>query len=133
MLLLSLAAASYAPQPILSVVALPAASRARPAVAHHGPEPHDFYGEIDSHFRFLLGGDAVDRIASFAADDEVLNPVRAARDKMLAERDTRKWCLDRCLATGYCEAVEDLWKLTTQQVVQFCEKCAGEDACELAY
>ena len=56
--------------------------------------------------------------------------MRAARDKMLAERDTRKWCLDRCLATGYCEAVEDLWKLTTQQVVQFCEKCAGEDACE---
>ena len=68
-----------------------------------------------------------------AGHEALLNPVRAARDKLLAERDTRKWCLDRCLATGYCEAVEDLWKLTTQQVVQFCEKCAGEDACELAY
>jgi len=29
--------------------------------------------------------------------------------------------------------MEDIYEMTTQQVKQFCEHCAGEDECELAY
>ena len=62
-----------------------------------------------------------------------LNSMELARDKKLAERDTRRWCLDRCMATGYCDAVEDLWEMSSQQVMKFCEQCASEDECELDY
>ena len=55
------------------------------------------------------------------------------KDMRLAERDTRKWCLDRCLSTGYCDAIEDLWQMTTTQVRKFCESCAEEDECVLDY
>ena len=46
-----------------------------------------------------------------------LGPLAAmelARDKRLAERDTRRWCLDRCMATGYCDAVENLWDMSSK-------------------
>jgi hypothetical protein len=60
--------------------------------------------------------------------------MQEVRDRKLAEKDTRRWCLDRCLATGYCDAVEDLLAMTTAQVKQFCTSCASlEDECELQY
>ena len=62
-----------------------------------------------------------------------LNDMQLAKDTKLAERDTRRWCLDRCLSTGYCDAVEDLWDMTSAQVMKFCESCAAEDECQLDY
>ncbi len=55
------------------------------------------------------------------------------RDEKLAQQDTRRWCADRCLATGYCDAVEDIYDMTTAQVKKFCENCAGEEECTLDY
>ena len=58
---------------------------------------------------------------------------QALRDKRLATADTRKFCLDRCLATGYCDALEDLLEMTTMQVKTFCDECGKQDECELSY
>ena len=55
------------------------------------------------------------------------------RDEKLAKENPKAWCADRCLATGYCEVLEDIYTMTTAQVQAFCENCAGEDECELAY
>ena len=57
------------------------------------------------------------------------------RDRRLAENHPKKFCIDRCLATGYCDALEDLFKMTTTQVKQFCDKCShgDSDECELSY
>ena len=65
--------------------------------------------------------------------EDTLSPVQKVRDSRLAERDTRAWCLDRCLATGFCDTLEDLWAMNTEQVIAFCEQCAGEDECALDY
>ena len=51
---------------------------------------------------------------------------------MIESGNVRGWCADRCLATGYCDAVEDLLDLTTEQVKQFCNECST-DECELGY
>merc|ERR1719473_454697 len=55
------------------------------------------------------------------------------RDRHLAATDTKRYCADRCLATGYCDALEDFLSMTTKQVQKFCDKCAGEDECSLSY
>jgi hypothetical protein len=55
------------------------------------------------------------------------------RDERLAKKNTRAYCLDRCLATGYCDVLEDLLTMTTMQVKKFCDSCSGEDECQLEY
>merc|ERR1719506_3603626 len=60
---------------------------------------------IQSRWEKLIGHDAADRIAEVAGNEEREEAMIAARDAKLAERDTKKWCVDRCLATGYCDAV----------------------------
>ena len=41
---------------------------------------------------------------------------------------TRSGCVHTC-----AQAVEDLWDLSSEQVLAFCEQCAQEDQCELVY
>jgi hypothetical protein len=55
------------------------------------------------------------------------------RDERMAKQNTRKFCLDRCLATGHCDALEDLLAMTTMQVKAFCDKCSSGDECVLDY
>jgi hypothetical protein len=55
------------------------------------------------------------------------------RDERMAKANPKKYCVDRCLATGYCEVLEDILDMTTQQVKRFCDNCSGEDECELSY
>jgi hypothetical protein len=86
---------------------------------------------IQTRWEQLIGRAATERIATVAGDETMEETARTIRDGKLAERDTRKWCLDRCLATGYCDAVEDLLEMTTEQVRKFCEECASLDECEL--
>ena len=45
------------------------------------------------------------------------------RDERMAKENTRKFCLDRCLATGHQDALEDLSAKTTMQVKKFCDEC----------
>uniref|UniRef100_A0A7S0EQH5 Uncharacterized protein n=1 Tax=Phaeocystis antarctica TaxID=33657 RepID=A0A7S0EQH5_9EUKA len=102
-----------------------------------GPDRKDIDAEIslaarvDERWKFLRDNPGMD--AAEAADNAKANPMQRSKDTRLAERDTRQWCLDRCLATGYCEVIEDLWELSSEQVMAFCEHCAEEDECELVY
>ena len=72
-----------------------------------GPDSKGIDGEIslaakvDERWKFLRDNPGYD--AAEAADDSKANPMQRSKDARLAERDTRRWCLDRCLATGYCE------------------------------
>jgi len=67
--------------------------------------------------------------------EEVAEPseFQAARDARLATADTRRFCLDRCLATGHCDALEDLLEMSAAQVQRFCESCGQTDECALEY
>ena len=67
----------------------------------------------------------------FVSEDQVYSSMRRMRDEKLAQDDTRAFCLDRCLATGYCDVLEDLLEMTTKQVQRFCDECAGDDECLL--
>ena len=70
--------------------------RARQVVAADGLDDY-----ISSRWKFLLGKDAADRITEVAGADAMAEKAEALRDAKLAERNTKEWCLDRCLATGY--------------------------------
>ena len=66
------------------------------------------------HASFSLDATLCDaQVAARQAREEAMI---ASRDAKLAERDTKKWCLERCLATGYCDAVEDILDMSTSQV-----------------
>ena len=58
----------------------------------------------------------------FVSEDQVYSSMRRMRDEKLAQDDTRAFCLDRCLATGYCDVLEDLLEMTTKQVQRFCDE-----------
>lgn len=66
-------------------------------------------------------------------DNEDLSFINAQlnRDRKLASSDPAKWCADRCLATGHCEVVEDFFKMTTQEVLDFCNSCVGDEECTI--
>eukprot|EP00320_Phaeocystis_rex_P009798 CAMPEP_0119065224 /NCGR_PEP_ID=MMETSP1178-20130426/8090_1 /TAXON_ID=33656 /ORGANISM="unid sp, Strain CCMP2000" /LENGTH=210 /DNA_ID=CAMNT_0007046725 /DNA_START=42 /DNA_END=675 /DNA_ORIENTATION=+ len=104
-------------------------TRAPGLVLQASADSKDLAARVSERWKFLRDNPGAD--AAEAAGD--LNPMQRSRDAKLAERDTRQWCVDRCLATGYCEAVEDLWELSSKQVLAFCEQCAQEDECELVY
>lgn len=62
---------------------------------------------------------------------EMADMVQFRKDTRLASRDTRRWCLDRCLNTGHCDAVEDILHMSTKEVMDFCTECASLDECGL--
>ena len=53
------------------------------------------------------------------------------RDAKLAKENPKAWCADRCLSTGHCEVLEDIYDMTSTQIMSFCDRCAGEDECVL--
>ena len=57
--------------------------------------------KVDERWKFLRDNPGAE--AAEAADNSKANPMQRSKDAQLAERDTRRWCLDRCLSTGYCE------------------------------
>ena len=63
--------------------------------------------------------------------DGHLTPQEYKKDLHLATTDTRAWCADRCLATGHCDVVEDLWEMSTKEIMKFCDECADLEGCEL--
>jgi len=65
--------------------------------------------------------------------EDVVEPIANLRDQKLAKEKPKEYCADRCLTLGFCEVLEDFLEMSTAQVQAFCESCAGEDECELAY
>ena len=42
-------------------------------------------------------------------DDVILNRRQLLRDEKLARTNPQQYCMDRCIATGYCDVYEDLY------------------------
>eukprot|EP00565_Helicotheca_tamesis_P006942 CAMPEP_0185731756 /NCGR_PEP_ID=MMETSP1171-20130828/13908_1 /TAXON_ID=374046 /ORGANISM="Helicotheca tamensis, Strain CCMP826" /LENGTH=161 /DNA_ID=CAMNT_0028401081 /DNA_START=151 /DNA_END=636 /DNA_ORIENTATION=- len=64
-------------------------------------------------------------------DDDMLVsavlPKQVARDKKMVEDDPRRYCADRCVATGNCEIFEDMFDLSPTEVLKFCKDCVMAD------
>ena len=99
-----------------------------PRVRRVAGEVHED-GSLYGRFQFSRDNPGLE-VSQQQASGE-LNFMQYAKDKHLAERDPSRWCKDRCLATGYCEAIEDAWGLTTEDTIQFCKQCAGQDECAI--
>jgi hypothetical protein len=59
-------------------------------------------------------------------------------EKKQAVQDTASWCLERCIKLGHCEVLEDLNKMSTAQVQDFCKSCvmtgeATQDECDVSF
>uniref|UniRef100_A0A7S4JUT6 EF-hand domain-containing protein n=1 Tax=Prymnesium polylepis TaxID=72548 RepID=A0A7S4JUT6_9EUKA len=76
-------------------------------------------------------GETAARDAGHVFEDVPEDSWLAQKDALLAQKDTRRFCLDRCLATGYCDALEDFLQMSTVQVRKFCESCSQDDECQL--
>ncbi|KAL7559562.1 hypothetical protein ACA910_009962 [Epithemia clementina (nom. ined.)] len=72
---------------------------------------------------------------SLLLDDDARQSMRQyKKDQLLASQHPEQYCADRCLATGHCDVYEDIFDLTPQQVLDFCQDCVlsdGEEPCEL--
>ena len=58
-------------------------------------------------------------------------------EKKQALQETASWCLERCIKLGHCEVFEDLNKMSTAQVQDFCKACvltgeATQDECDVS-
>ena len=81
-----------------------------------------------THQGWRSGASGLERQAQVGAAASELRVVQ--RDLKLMESSPHSWCVDRCLATGHCDAAEDMLQLTTTEVIAFCEACGAEE-CEL--
>jgi hypothetical protein len=45
------------------------------------------------------------------------------KDKKMAREDPMRYCADRCIATGNCDVYEDIFQLSPQEVLSFCNDC----------
>ena len=118
---------------------------ATPDVIHHSfsllDKNHD--GRISlSEFKDMATQNIIPALAQsfmndndhlFEANDIEFSDGQRRRDEKLAQEDPKAYCADRCLATGYCDVIEDIYEMTTTQVQKFCEHCGGADECELSY
>lgn len=46
-----------------------------------------------------------------------------AKDKKMARHDPQRYCADRCVATGNCDVYEDVFQLSPDEVLAFCNDC----------
>jgi len=103
---------------------------------------HDGKISLDE-FRVMVAQNVIPSLATasmrdndhvFAANEDASAVYGTSfRDAKLAAENPKAYCADRCLATGFCDALEDFYDMSTSQVQTFCEACAGDDECELAY
>lgn len=68
--------------------------------------------------------------SDFGGQDEI----EKRRDMRMARNSPEKYCADRCVSTGYCDVYEDLFDMSADEVMQFCEECVlseKEDPCDI--
>ena len=56
-------------------------------------------------------------------EDDMRNFRQFAKDKKLAREDPARYCADRCVATGNCDVYEDIFELSPEEVLSFCNDC----------
>ena len=57
-----------------------------------------------------------------------------AKDKKMARNDPQRYCADRCVATGNCDVYEDIFQLSPEEVLAFCNDCVlseEKDECDI--
>eukprot|EP00553_Chaetoceros_curvisetus_P007791 CAMPEP_0204612990 /NCGR_PEP_ID=MMETSP0717-20131115/1026_1 /ASSEMBLY_ACC=CAM_ASM_000666 /TAXON_ID=230516 /ORGANISM="Chaetoceros curvisetus" /LENGTH=124 /DNA_ID=CAMNT_0051625269 /DNA_START=208 /DNA_END=582 /DNA_ORIENTATION=+ len=60
--------------------------------------------------------------------------IELRRDVRMIERNPQKYCADRCVSTGHCEVLEDMFHLDASEVVKFCTDCVlseDEEPCDI--
>lgn len=73
------------------------------------------------------------------AEDEFFEPtfhIQERKDRKMARENPQKYCADRCLTTGYCDAFEDFFKFSAAEVIEFCNECVlseDEEPCDIPY
>ena len=120
--------------------AAPASTRAHIDARSHGCGPRD---PLTTHTRTARTAPAaythrtqqqLKRIGGFRYDNsDSVSPL----EKKKALQDTASWCLERCIKLGHCEVFEDLNKMSTAQVQDFCKACvltgeATQDECDVS-
>mmetsp|Transcript_6642 Transcript_6642/g.9704 ORF Transcript_6642/g.9704 Transcript_6642/m.9704 type:complete len:178 (-) Transcript_6642:29-562(-) len=58
------------------------------------------------------------------------------RDRKMARRDPQRYCADRCISTGFCDAFEDFFEFSPEEVLDFCTDCVlseDEEPCDIPY
>jgi len=68
--------------------------------------------------------------SDFGGQDEI----QKRRDMRMARNSPEKYCADRCVSTGHCDVYEDLFDMSADEVMQFCEECVlseKEDPCDI--
>jgi hypothetical protein len=74
-----------------------------------------------------------------AADDDFFEPtfhIQEKKDRKMAREHPQQYCADRCLATGYCDAFEDIFDFSPAEVIGFCTDCVlseDEEPCDIPY
>jgi hypothetical protein len=76
--------------------------------------------------------DAGDYFNAMNSDDSEDKMIQKRKDKRLAIKNPERYCADRCMTTGSCEIFEEMFDMSPQQVMEFCEECVlseDEDPC----
>lgn len=63
----------------------------------------------------------------FEFNEDLLCTTQKMRDYRLARTDPARYCADRCLATGFCDAYEEFFEFSAEEVKEFCTECVLSD------
>lgn len=82
-------------------------------MVQHQPQIRSTPGKED-HTTFTATAAAVGVLDTYQVendenDDTILNRRQWVRDEKLARTNPQQYCMDRCIATGYCDVYEDLY------------------------
>jgi hypothetical protein len=74
----------------------------------------------------------------YAFDDHFMEdtytPRQYRKDKSMARKDPIAYCADRCVATGNCDIFEEIFDMSPEEVLKFCNDCVmseSEDPCDV--
>jgi hypothetical protein len=70
----------------------------------------------------------------YKANSDAGAKIQMRKDKRMYREDPARYCADRCVATGHCQVIEDIFDMDAMEVQKFCLECVlsdGEEPCEL--
>lgn len=80
------------------------------------PENYDFEAE----FEFVEPA----TVQGFTSGvDRSISSPRRRKDEKMMESDPMRYCADRCVSTGNCDVLEDMFDFSPEEVIKFCTEC----------
>ncbi|KAL7442289.1 hypothetical protein ACHAXM_009196 [Skeletonema potamos] len=93
-----------------------AKQRAWKAESNVLPENYDFEAE----FEFVEPA----TVQGFTSGvDRSISSPRRRKDEKMMENDPMRYCADRCVSTGNCDVLEDMFNFSPEEVIKFCTEC----------